>query len=76
MDVRYIRVSCDDLARYIRRSECLDEVLRLLKEKHGIDLVFILYDWGVCDRKKGLLQRFPTFSQAFEFALGLLEVKG
>lgn len=43
-----------------------------------IDYISSVYmgDWGVCDREKGLLQHFPTFSKAFEFALGLLEVKG
>lgn len=77
MDVNdYIRMwRTADLNRLVARSEYLDEVLRLLMEKHGISFVY-MGDWGVCDREKGLLQHFPTFSKAFEFAMGLLEVKG
>lgn len=54
------------------------EALRLLGEKYGIRIMTITSnsDWGgVTDSRKGILGRFQTFSQAFEFGLGLLEVK-
>lgn len=73
--IDYIRMWREaDWKRYIARSERLDQILSLIAEKHGISFSY-MGEWGVCDREKGLLQSFATFSNAFEFAMGLLERK-
>lgn len=52
-----------------------NEALRLLAATHKIFIVDIPDGWGVSAHDDAIHTMFTTFSQAFEFALGLLEVK-